>query len=362
MQWLFAPHVDNLILPESIPHPYISNAVSRLHQFTVMKKNIAVMTGGSASELGISLKSAGVVCKHLDKEKYNVFKVVIKEDGWMVERDNPVPLPIDKNDFTFTIEGHKITFDAVFVAIHGTPAEDGKLQGYFDLLHIPYNCCGVLQAALTFDKQRCKEYLSAIGIRTAKATLLRAGQAYDSTAIAAAMGLPLFVKPNKNGSSYGAAKADTTEALASAIENAFRYDDEILVEEFLQGKEVTCGAMIINGKVTALPITEIRTKQAFFDYQAKYEGASEEITPAEIDAELYASIQRTTETIYQHLGFKGMCRIDYIITNDQYYMLEVNSIPGLSEESIVPKQAAAMGISLSQLFDISVQACLPPQK
>jgi D-alanine-D-alanine ligase len=320
-----------------------------------MKKNIAVITGGDASEVGISLKSAGVVCKHLNKEKYNVFKVVIEGNDWLVDRDNPVKLKIDKNDFSFTIEGHKITFDAVFVAIHGTPAEDGKLQGYFDMLKIPYNCCGVLQAALTFDKLVTKEYLAPFGVRTAKASLLKRE---DSTHKAPEIPLPVFVKPNKNGSSYGVSKVMQQHELQPAIENAFKYDDEILVEEYLQGTEVTCGVITIDGAVTALPITEIRSKSAFFDYKAKYEGHSQEITPAEIDPTVAHNIQKTSEFIYKKLGFKGICRIDYIIKGSDHYMLEVNSIPGLSEESIVPQQAKAMGISLEKLFEISIEESL----
>lgn len=320
-----------------------------------MKKNIAVITGGDAAEAGIALKSASVVCKHLNKDKYNVFKVVIDGQDWVVERDNPTKLLIDKNDFTFSVNGHKITFDAVFIAIHGTPAEDGKLQGYFDLLKISYNCCGVLQAALTFDKNRCKEYLSAFGVKSAKAVCLKRT---DDRALVTNLSLPLFVKPNKNGSSYGASKVTEQDALLPAIESAFQYDDEILVEEYLQGVEVTCGVMTIDGKITAMPITEIRSKKGFFDFEAKYEGASQEITPAEIDADIAAKIQQTSAFIYQKLDFKGMSRIDYIIKDGEYYMLEVNSVPGLSEESIIPQQARALGLSLEQLFEISIEEAL----
>ncbi len=321
-----------------------------------MKKNIAVITGGEASEKGISLKSADVVCKHLNKDKYNVFKIVIEGSDWLVEHGNLTRICIDKNDFTFSIEGHKIVFDAVFIAIHGTPAEDGKLQGYFDMLKIPYNACGVLQAALTFDKLRCKEYLAPLGIRTAKAELLKKSEVRNQKSEIA---MPAFVKPNKNGSSYGASKVSKQEDLQAAIEEAFKYDDEILVEEFIQGTEVTCGVITIDGKVTTLPLTEIRTKSEFFDYKAKYEGNSQEVTPAEIDAALAKKIQETSAFIYKKLDFKGMCRIDYIIKGNDYYMLEVNSIPGLSEESIVPQQARAMGISLERLFEISIEESIP---
>jgi len=317
-----------------------------------MKKNIAVITGGEASEVGISLKSAEVVCKHLNKDRYNAFKVIIEGNTWYVERNNPVRILIDKNDFSFTIEGHKITFDAVFIAIHGTPAEDGKLQGYFDLMKIPYNCCGVLQAALTFDKLRCKEYLAPFGVKTAKAILLKKHKPIPANI---GMDMPVFVKPNKNGSSYGASKVTDVADLNAAIENAFNYDTEILIEEYVQGTEVTCGLITINGIVTPMPLTEIRSKSDFFDYKAKYEGNSQEVTPAEIGAELSEKIQATSKMIYERLDFKGMCRIDYIIKNGEYYMLEVNSVPGLSEESIVPQQARAMGISLEQLFELSVE-------
>jgi len=320
-----------------------------------MKKNIAVITGGEASERGISLKSADVVCKHLNKEKYNVFKIIIDGNNWLVDRGNPTQIFIDKNDFSFTIEGHKIIFDAVFMALHGTPAEDGKLQGYFDLLKIPYNACGVLQASLTFDKLRCKEYLGQFGIKTALAELFYKS---EIVRIESKIPLPVFVKPNKNGSSYGASKVSKAEDLISAIENAFNYDDEVLVEEFVAGTEVTCGVIKIDGRIVALPITEIRSKSDFFDYKAKYEGNSQEITPAEIDYTLAKNIQETSTFIYKKLDFKGMCRIDYIIRGQEYYMLEVNSIPGLSEESIVPQQAKAMGISLEKLFEISVEGCL----
>jgi D-alanine-D-alanine ligase len=323
-----------------------------------MKKNIAVITGGEASELGISLKSADVVYRHLNKDKYNAFKVVMEGTNWYVERDNPTRISVDKNDFSFTVQGHKITFDCVFIAIHGTPAEDGKLQGYFDLLKIPYNCCGVLQAALTFDKLRCKEYLQPFGVLTAKGILLKKALYKAEDVKPETFTYPVFVKPNKNGSSYGASKVNTPSELLPAIENGFNYDDEILVEDYLKGTEVTCGVITLNGKVTALPVTELRSKNEFFDYEAKYQGLSQEITPAEIDAALTEKIQRTSEFIYHKLDFKGMCRIDYIIMDGDYYMLEVNSIPGLSEASILPQQAACVGISLEKLFEISVEEAM----
>lgn len=325
-----------------------------------MRKNIAVITGGEATEVGIALKSAAVVYKHLSKEKYNVYKVLIDgTDWWFMENETRIA-KIDKNDFSLSLNGKKIRFDAVFIIIHGTPAEDGKLQGYFDLLGIPYNCCGVLQAALTFDKQRTKEYLSVLGIKTADAVLgyKKDGVSSFAERIEKSLSFPLFVKPNKNGSSYGASKVESKEQLPDAIAEAFKYDNEVLAETFIVGREVTNGVFTHNGKVTALPITEIRTKNSFFDYKAKYDGESQEITPAEIGSEWTQKIQETSVKIYEQLGFKGMCRIDYILKETDFYMLEVNAIPGLSEGSIVPQQAQEAGFTLEAFFGISIDECL----
>ena len=327
-----------------------------------MKKNIAVMAGGPGAEAGISLMSGDIVCQYLDKEKYNVYKVVIEGNDWLVQNGN-AKTTIDKNDFTCLIDGSTVKFDAVFVAIHGTPAEDGKLQGYLDMMSVPYNCCGVMTAALTFDKSRTKEYLAPYGVLSAKSIVAKKND--DKPALMQRvdqlLSYPLFVKPNKNGSSYGASKVDSKEALEAAIKLAFDYDDEILAEEYIKGTEVTCGVIKYKGKITTLPLTEIRSKNAFFDYKAKYEGDSKEVTPAEIDPAIAKKIQETSAFIYQKLDFKGMCRVDYILRDGQYYMLEVNSVPGLSAESIVPQQAKAFGITLAELFGNSVEECLNPQ-
>ncbi|HRP38069.1 MAG TPA: D-alanine--D-alanine ligase [Chitinophagales bacterium] len=315
-------------------------------------KNIAVVTGGSAAERGISLLSADVVCQYLDKSKFTPYKVVLNEKEWIVEAGGKSIATVDKNDFSATINGSKILFDKVFVALHGTPAEDGKLQGYFDLLNISYNCCGVLQAALTFDKFRCKEYLQNYGVNVAKGKVFRAGEEHNFNVD---FEFPVFVKPNKNGSSYGASKVDEKATLENAVNEAFKYDDEVIVEEYLKGIEVTCGVLKINGKPTALPLTEIRSKNAFFDFEAKYKGESKEVTPAEISNELTEAIQKTSVRVYDALGMKGMCRIDYIVKNNTHYLLEVNSIPGLTVESLVPQQARAFGLSLTELFTISLE-------
>jgi D-alanine-D-alanine ligase len=324
-----------------------------------MKKNIAVMAGGPGAEAGISLKSGQIVCEYLDKEKFNVYKVLIEGHDWLVESGDS-KVSVDKNDFSVSIDGARVKFDAVFVAIHGTPAEDGKLQGYFDMMGIPYNCCSVLTAALTFDKSRTKEYLAPFGVLSARSIVAKKDD--DRTLLASRINehltYPLFDKPNKNGSSYGASKVDSKEVLDAAIKLGFDYDDEVIAEEYIKGTEVTCGVIRYKGKITALPITEIRSKNAFFDYQAKYEGHSKEVTPAEIDPAIFKQIQETSAFIYGKLDFKGMCRVDYILRDGQYYMLEVNSVPGLSAESIVPQQARAFGMTLTELFTNSVEECL----
>ncbi|MCS6818984.1 MAG: D-alanine--D-alanine ligase [Chitinophagales bacterium] len=317
-----------------------------------MMKNIAVITGGNGAEREISLKSAKVVFQHLDASKYNPYLIVINKTEWVVESSGNVIAVVDKNDFSAIVNGNKVYFDQAFIALHGSPAEDGKLQGYLDMMEIPYNCCGVLPAALTFDKSRCKEFLSFHGVKTAMSQLLRSPSPEPDSKFS----FPLFVKPNKNGSSFGASKVNDISQWKEALENAFAHDEEVLVEEYLQGTEVTCGVIKIDKHPVALPLTEIRPKSAFFDFKAKYEGASQEITPAEISPALTEQIQRLSEKIYSLLGMKGMCRIDYIIKEGVPYLLEVNSIPGLTEESILPQQARVFGLSLKELFSLSLEA------
>ena len=325
-----------------------------------MKKNVAVITGGEASEVGIALKSAQVAFKYIDRNLFDVYLVVIEKNDWWYVADEKKVAKMDKNDFSLLLPDTKVYFDAVFIAIHGTPAEDGKLQGYFDMLKIPYNCCGVLQAALTFDKSRTKEYLAQLGIKTATSVV---GFKAESTTdfekeIKDKVPFPVFVKPNKNGSSYGASKVNTEAELKAALDNAFEFDDEVIVEEFLKGREVTNGVFTLDGKTVPLPITEILTQNEFFDYKAKYEGASQEITPADLDENTTKAIQQSSVAIYEKLGFKGMCRVDYIITARGFYMLEVNAIPGMSKESLIPQQAIAAGFDLTFFFTNSVVACL----
>ena len=323
-----------------------------------MKKNIAIIMGGDSSESVISLKSAGVVLKYLDKEKYNAYKVLITKQKWAVVEDEN-EFPLDKNDFSTTINGQKIKFDAVFNAIHGTPGEDGKLQGYFELLGIPYSSSGVLGSSLTFSKGTCNAVIKAWGLaNTAKNIVLRKGEKVNDTEIISRLGLPCFVKPNNGGSSFGASKVKSADQLKPALDKAFEHDPEAIIEEFLPGTEVTCGVFRYAGKTTVLPITEIVPKNEFFDFEAKYKGFSEEITPARISKELTDEIQRITGTVFDKLGLKCMARIDFIIKDNIPHLVEVNTTPGLSEESIVPQQARAVGISLTDLFGMMIEESL----
>lgn len=323
-----------------------------------MKKNIAIIMGGDSSESVISLKSAAVVQKYLDKEKYNAYLVLLNKQKWaVVEGDNE--FPVDKNDFSANVNAQKIKFDAVFNAIHGTPGEDGKLQGYFELIGMSYSSSGVLGSALTFSKGTCNAVIRSWGLaNTAKSVVLRKGTTINEDEIIASLGLPCFVKPNNGGSSFGASKVKTKEDLKPAFEKAFEHDPEAIVEEFLPGTEVTCGVIRANGKVTVLPITEIVSKNEFFDFNAKYKGDSQEITPARISKELTDEVQRITGLVFEKLGLKGMARIDFIIKDNVPYLVEVNTTPGLSEESIVPQQARAVNISLTELFGMMIESCM----
>ncbi len=321
------------------------------------KLNIAVIAGGDSSEIVISLKSAEVVYNHIDKNKYNCYKMSIVGSDWHVDFEEK-SYPVDKNDFSVLILGQYIKFDCAFVAIHGTPGEDGKLQGYFELLNIPYTTPSLLNAAFTFNKWICNTLLKQLGIKCANSVLLRKGDTYDCNSILQELKLPCFVKPNNAGSSFGISKVEADFALEPAIQKAFNEDNEVLIESALIGREVTCGALIYKGEVKALPITEIVSQNDFFDFEAKYKGASEEITPAKIDDSLTASIQKTVTEIYKKLAMKGIIRIDFIIQKDGPYVIEINTVPGLTEGSLIPQQAQAAGISLFDLFNNAIEEAI----
>lgn len=316
-----------------------------------MKKNIAVVCGGFTAERNISLGSGEVVTRNLEDSPYNVFKVVIDPEGWFIEPDH---ISIDKSDFSFDWMGNDMRFDAVFNAIHGSPGEDGKLQGYLDMLGIPYTNCSVATSALTFNKHWTKQVLHQSGIPMAKGVLVTKGvdEAEKAAFISNNFQLPVFVKPNNNGSSYGVSKVKDFTALPEAIREALKFDTEVLVEEGLIGNEVTCGVYQYAGEIITLPICQVVTgKHDFFDYTAKYiAGESDEIIPAPIPETEAAQVREFSTRVYQLLRCRGVVRIDYIIRDGIPHMLEVNTVPGLSEASIVPKMAIASGLSLSEFF------------
>lgn len=317
-----------------------------------MNKNIAVVWGGYSSEMVVSAKSKIGICSFLDQEKYNVYSVKIDRQNWTVETSSDT-FPIDKNDFSFitSTTGVKVKFDFAYITIHGTPGEDGRLQGYFDMIGIPYSTCGMMTSALTFNKYICNKFLKNFGIRSAESYFLRKGQKYIAEEIVGKLGLPLFVKPNTGGSSFATTKVKSTDQLPEAINTAFDEADEVIIEQFIQGTEVTCGCYKIKDQIIILPITEVVTKNEFFDYKAKYEGEVQEITPARLDTQLTSEIEKLTSTIYELIGAKGIIRVDYIIAQDKKpWLLEVNTTPGMTKTSFIPQQVEVAGLKMSQVL------------
>ncbi len=323
-----------------------------------MKKNIAIIMGGYSNEYEISLKSGTVVYQSLDKELYNVFKVCIFKDKWVYVDEKDNEYPIDKNAFSVTINNTKITFDCVFNAIHGSPGEDGFMQAYFQLLNIPHTSCDMYQATLTFNKRDCLSVLKTYGIKTAESYHLNLGDAINEDDIIAKVGLPCFVKANKAGSSFGITKVYKKEKLKDAISFAFKEDDEIIIEEFLDGTEISVGVITYKGKTKVLPITEIVSNNDFFDYKAKYLGESQEITPARISENMANKVTKVAKQMYDILKLKGFSRSEYIFKNEEPHLLEVNTVPGFTKESILPQQALAAGISLTELFGNAIEEAL----
>lgn len=323
-----------------------------------MKKNIAIIMGGYSSEYEISLKSGQVVFETLDEERYNAFRVHIFKNKWVYVDENDAELPIDKNDFSVTVEDQKITFDCVFNAIHGTPGEDGYMQGYFQLLNMPHTSCDMYQAALTFNKRDCLSVLKPYGIKTATSYYVNYGDTVDESAIIDKVGLPCFVKANKAGSSFGVTKVYKKEELQNALEVAFKEDDEVIIKSFLDGTEVSVGVITYKGEVKVLPITEIVSDNDFFDYKAKYLGESQEITPARISKEQEEKVNAIARKVYEVLKMTGFSRSEYIFKDGEPHLLEVNTVPGLTKASILPQQAAAAGISLGELFGNAIEEAL----
>ena len=316
-----------------------------------MKRTIAIVAGGYTSEYQVSLRSAEGLYSFIDKDRYDLYVVVIHGLDWHVRLSDGTTAPIDRNDFSFTADGRKHVFDFAYITIHGGPGENGQLQGYLDMLHIPYSCCGVLAAAVTYDKFVCNQYLKGFGIPVADSVLLRKGQPVDEEGIRATVGLPCFVKPNLGGSSFGVTKVKENKQLLPAIEKAFGEAPEVVIESFLDGKEITCGCYKTKSKSVVLPITEVRTHDEFFDYDAKYNGHVDEITPAEIADSLRDRVQTVTQAIYDILGAAGIIRVDYIITaGDKINLLEVNTTPGMTATSFIPQQVRAAGLDIRDVM------------
>jgi D-alanine-D-alanine ligase len=323
-----------------------------------MKKNVAIIMGGFSSEFEISLKSGQVVYETLDPNKYNPFRIHIFKDKWVYVDANDNEYPVDKNDFSISVDGHEINFDCVFNAIHGTPGEDGFMQGYLELLNIPQTSCNMYQAALTFNKRDCLSTLKPYGIRTAESYYVNLGDVIDEDAIIAKVGLPCFVKANKAGSSFGISKVYKKEEFNKALEIAFKEDDEVIIESFLDGTEVSVGVITYKGEVTVLPITEIVSNNDFFDYQAKYLGQSQEITPARLTDIQEEKVRTVAKKVYEVLKMKGFSRSEFIFKDGEPHLLEVNTVPGMTKASILPQQAAAAGIGLADLFENAIEECL----
>jgi D-alanine-D-alanine ligase len=328
-----------------------------------MKPTIAFVTGGYSAESVISYKSATTIEKNVDGEKYNVYKIDITPSGWYHQTKEGHKIAVDRSDFTLPLGKSKITFDAVLMGIHGTPGEDGKLLGYFDLLNLPYTCCDAAISALTFNKRFTVAVAAFNGISVSRSVLLIKDRFENPDQVTGQLNFPVFVKPNNGGSSIGMSRVNSaSEELGAAIEKAFREDDQVLVEEFIAGREFTIGVFRRQGQIVTLPFTEIKTKKEFFDYEAKYTpGFTEEITPARVDEVVAAKIRAAAKKVYQVFNCRGIIRIDFIYqeAKAEPYLLEINTVPGQTEESIVPQQVRAMGWSLKEFYSALIDDILP---
>ena len=320
-----------------------------------LKRNIAIVCGGDSSEHDVSMRSAQGLYSFFDKARYNVYIVDVKDQDWHVTLENDETIKIDKNDFSFVRDGKAVVFDYAYITIHGTPGENGIMQGYFDLLHVPYSTSGVLVEAMTFDKYVLNNYLKGFGVNVADSILLRRDDTVDEEAIAARIGMPCFVKPAADGSSFGVSKVKNADQLAPALRVAFMESNEVMVEQFMDGTEISIGVYKTRDKSVVFPATEVVTNNEFFDYDAKYNGQVQEITPARIAPETAKAVAEETSRIYDILHCNGIIRIDYIITkdadgNDKINMLEVNTTPGMTPTSFIPQQVRAAGLDIAQVL------------
>jgi D-alanine-D-alanine ligase len=331
-----------------------------------MKPTIAFITGGYSGESVISYKSAITIENNLDYDRYTVYRIDITPEGWWHQLKDGRKIMIDKNNFSLTIDGRTITFDAVLTGIHGTPGEDGKLQGYFDLLHLPYTSCDAVVSAITFNKRFTVAVASFNGIHVARSVLFLNGRADSPDEMTRHLQFPVFVKPNNGGSSIGMSKVNApSEELGAAIEKAFREDKEVLVEEFIAGREFTIGVFRSKGEIVTLPFTEVKSKREFFDFEAKYTaGLNEEITPAQVDEAVAVKVRAAAKKIYEVFNCRGIIRIDFIYNEEkgEPFMLEINTVPGQSEASIVPQQLRVLGWSLKDFYSALIEEALAAGK
>lgn len=325
-----------------------------------MKPVIAFVTGGYSSEAVISYKSAVTIENNIDTGKYEVFKIDITPDGWWYQTGTGRKIAVDRSDFSLSADGRKVTFDAVLIGIHGTPGEDGKLQGYFDLLGIPYTSCDAATSAITFNKRYTVAVAAFAGIPVARSLHIFKHNPLTPEEILKQVSLPVFVKPNNGGSSIGMSKVHKAEDMAAALEKAFREDDQLLIEEFIAGREFTVGVFKTIEGIIVLPITEVATDKDFFDFEAKYEGKSVETTPARVDEHMADSIRKTARKVYEIFNCRGVVRIDFIFNEAKNapYILEINTVPGQSEASIVPQQVKAMGWTLKDFYSSLIEDAL----
>ena len=315
-----------------------------------MKKKIAVIYGGFSSEIVISRKSADGVCLFIDKEKFEVYPLLIDREKWCVIVDNK-EYTVSKEDFSFIIYGEKIIPDCAYITIHGTPGEDGLLQGYLNMIGIPFTTCDVLPASLTFNKFACNSYFKNFKLNVANSVLIRKYIKYNTLTISKKIGFPCFVKPNAGGSSFGVSKVMEFKELEPAIEKAFQESNEVIIEQYIEGIEVTCGLYKTREKSVVFPLTLVISENDFFDFEAKYTiGKAREITPAPIDEEIAKEIQKTSSFIYDLLDCKGFIRVDYIIQKNKIYLLEINTTPGMTATSFIPQQIAAKGLDIKEVF------------
>lgn len=327
-----------------------------------MTKNIALVAGGYSGEYVISVQSAAVIEQNIDPALYSVYKIVITKEGWRHTTADGDVYEVDKNDFSLTIAGKHISFDAVFIGIHGTPGEDGRLQGYFEMMDIPYTSCGMVASALTFNKSYCNKVVAALDVvKVSRSIHIFRNKPYDAADILQKLRLPVFVKPAEGGSSIGMSKVSKAEELEPAIVKAFKEDGQVLIEEFIKGTEVTCGLFFAKGELHVLPLTEIRSSKDFFDYEAKYTpGITQEVTPAEIPETAADHIRTAAQELYHRLNCRGIVRADFILEEGtgEVYFLEVNTMPGQSENSLVPQQVRAAGMTLRAFYGMLIEECL----